>query len=99
ERQSELFVVSGSACPDVSGECAPCIGHPAADPCKVEAQPRSGIEQPASSVVQSESAGRRLLKHAFTHQVSEHSVQCVGVAARGGGNVADCYLSGGYVFC
>ena len=95
ERQSKELVVGGCPCPDVGGEGAPGVGKAAADALEVQAEPQRGIEQAPSGVVQRETAGRRLLKHAFAHQVSEHPVQGSGVAAGCGGQAIDFRISGG----
>jgi len=56
-----------------------------------------GFEQPARGVVQREPARSRFLKHAFAHEVSEHSIQGVGVAARRRGKAGDVHVPGGDV--
>src|SRR5882724_12442832 len=43
ERQSEVFVVGGSACPYEREECAPCVGHAATYALEVQAQTPGGI--------------------------------------------------------
>ena len=95
ERQAEDLVVSGSACPDVVEQAAPCVSKSAADALEVKAQTLRWVEQTPGGFVQRESAGLRFLKEASAHQMSEHTVQNIGIALRRRGKVIDCVHAGG----